>query len=240
VLEKTRGIILHTVKYGDSSLIITVYTKKFGRQAFLINAVRNSKSKIKAGILQPLFIVDLEVYEKKTREVQRIKEVRVAHPYSSIPFDIIKTTQAIFLSEVLFRVLQEEESNLSLFHFLEGTLLFFDLMEKEKALFYIWFLVHLTGYLGIVPDIQGVQDGWLDMQKGTLVSFEPLHTQFMDKNITMKIKQLLQTQLQDLEGFYLSREDRQILVKNLLEYYHLHFNNMVSLKSLEILKEVFH
>lgn len=240
MLEKTRGIILHTVKYGDSSLIITVYTKKFGRQAFLINAVRNSKSKIKAGILQPLFIVDLEVYEKKTREVQRIKEVRVAHPYSSIPFDIIKTTQAIFLSEVLFRVLQEEESNLSLFHFLEGTLLFFDLMEKEKALFYIWFLVHLTGYLGIVPDIQGVQDGWLDMQKGTLVSFEPLHTQFMDKNITMKIKQLLQTQLQDLEGFYLSREDRQILVKNLLEYYHLHFNNMVSLKSLEILKEVFH
>lgn len=240
MLEKTRGIILHTVKYGDTSLILTVYTEKFGRQAFLINAVRNSKSKIKAGILQPLFIVDLEVYEKKTREVQRIREAKVAYPYISIPFDIIKTTQAIFLSEVLFRVLQEEESNQSLFHFLEGTLLFFDLMEKEKSLFYIWFLVHLTGYLGIVPDIQGVQEGWLDMQKGILVSSEPLHTQFMDRNTTMKLKQMLQIQLQDLEGFSLTREERQILVKNILEYYHLHFNNMVNLKSLEILREVFH
>lgn len=240
MLEKTRGIILHTVKYGDTSLILTVYTEKFGRQAFLINAVRNSKSKIKAGILQPLFIVDLEVYEKKTREVQRIREAKVAYPYISIPFDIIKTTQAIFLSEVLFRVLQEEESNQSLFHFLEGTLLFFDLMEKEKSLFYIWFLVHLTGYLGIVPDIQSVQEGWLDMQKGILVSSEPLHTQFMDRNTTMKLKQMLQIQLQDLEGFSLTREERQILVKNILEYYHLHFNNMVNLKSLEILREVFH
>lgn len=240
MLEKTRGIILHTVKYGDSSLIITVYTEKFGRQAFLINAVRSSKSKIKAGILQPLFIVDLEVYEKKTREVQRIREVRIAHPYSSIPFDIIKTTQAIFLSEILFRVLQEEESNPSLFHFLEGTLLIFDLMESEKSLFYIWFMVHLTGYLGIVPDIQGFHDGYLDMQKGTLVPLEPLHTQFMDRNITMQVKQLLQTQLKDLEGYKLAREDRQVLVKNMLEYYHLHFNNMVNLKSLEILKEVFH
>lgn len=239
MLEKTRGIILHTVKYGDSSLILTVYTEKFGRQAFMINAVRNSRSKIKAGILQPLFIVDLEVYEKKTREVQRIREVRVAHPYGSIPFDIIKTTQAIFLGEVLFRVLQEEESNPSLFHFMEGTLLFFDLMEKEKSLFYIWFLVHLTNYLGIVPDIQGVQDGWLDMQKGTLVPVEPLHSQFMDINITLKLKQLLLTSLQDLGKFNLSRDERQILVKKLLEYYHLHFNNLVTLRSLDVLKEVF-
>lgn len=240
MLEKTRGIILHTVKYGDSSLIVTVYTEKFGRQAFLIHAVRSTRSKTKAGILQPLFIVDLEVYEKMTREVQRIREVRIAHTYSSIPFDIIKTTQVLFLSEVLFRILQEEESNPSLFHFLEGTLLFFDMMGKEKSLFYIWFLVHLTSYLGIVPDIQGNQDGWLDMQKGTIVPFEPLHSPYMDRIITLKLKQLLQTQLQDLGGFNLAREERQILVKNLLEYYHLHFNTLVNLKSFEILKEVFH
>jgi len=65
MLVKTQGIILHIVRYGDQSLILTVYTEEFGRQSYIMNGTRGPKSKNRAGILQPLYMLDLEVYQKK-------------------------------------------------------------------------------------------------------------------------------------------------------------------------------
>ena len=239
MLDKTRGIILHTVKYGENSLILTIYTEKSGRQSYIINAARNARSKNKAGLLQPLFIVDLETYEKKTREIQRIKEIKLSTPYLSIPFDVVKYTQAILLSEFLYKAIIEQEQNPDLFRFMEGSFLYFDLMNEGKQDFHIWFLSHLTSHLGIKPDIAGNSGGWLDMQKGTLTISEPPHPGYMNPEISALLGYVLNLKLENLHNLKISRSIRNVLLSKILEYYILHFGNLKSLKSSEILKAVF-
>jgi DNA repair protein RecO (recombination protein O) len=239
VLEKTRGIILHTVKYGDNSLIMTVYTEKFGRQSYIINSARSSRSKNKAGLLQPLFIVDLEVYLKTHRDLQRIKEIKLSSPFLSIPFDVVKSTQVMLIAEVLYKVIVEEEYNPELFRFLESSLVFFDLTETGKADFHIWFLAHLTEYLGILPDISGKNKGWLDMHNGLLVASEPPHPYYMNPEVSSVFTHILDLNIRELFQLKISRAIRTQLLSKILEYYYLHFGNLKSLKSSDILKEIF-
>ncbi|MBS1655487.1 MAG: recombination protein O N-terminal domain-containing protein, partial [Bacteroidetes bacterium] len=63
-LHKTKGIVLRTVKYGETSVIVTIYTELFGIQSYLVNGVRVSSKKGsgKANLFQPSAILDMVVY----------------------------------------------------------------------------------------------------------------------------------------------------------------------------------
>lgn len=239
MLEKTKGIVLNTVKYGESSLIVHVYTLKTGRQSFIVNAPRGQKAHSKLSQLQPLFLLELDIQFKPGREVNRIKELRGYAPYSEIPFEIVKTTQAIFLAEVLSRLLIESESNPSLFEFLETSLLYFDLMQDGSHQFHLWLLVQLTDFLGIRPGIQSATSQWLDLEKGVEVDYEPSHPHSLSPNYTHLLLKILLTGLKELPELHIPRADRNQLLKKILQYYHLHFNSLSNLKSASVLSEVF-
>ena len=239
MLSGTRGIVLRAVKFRENSLITTVYTKTYGRQTYMVNDTRGTRAQNKASVFQPLFIVDLEVYIKKEREVQRVKESNLAVPYRSIPFDVIKSSQVIFLAEVLYKILQEEENNESLFSFIENALVYFDLSDDKISCFHCWFLARLTEYLGILPDIRKTEKGWFDMQKGEIVFREPLHLSFMIPEITDLFKKMLEVSISELHSLPITGKQRNVLLKNLLEYYHHHFETLGSLQTLSVLKEVF-
>jgi len=189
--------------------------------------------------MQPLFIVDLEVYLKTNRDLQRIKEIKLTSPFLSIPFDVVKTTQVLLIAEVLYKVIVEEEHNPGLFRFLESSLVFFDLMETGKADFHVWFLAHLTEYLGILPDISGTDKSWLDMRNGLLVASEPPHPYFMNPEVSSLFTHILDLSIRELPQLKISRSIRTQLLSKILEFYYLHFGNLKSLKSSDILKEIF-
>lgn len=240
MLENTEGIVLHFVRYGENSVIAQIYTKTFGRQSFLINAVRSKKSKNRATVLQPLFLVDLVCYQKESREVQRIKEIINNPPYQSIPFNVLKTTQALFIAEMLLKTLREQESSPVLFNFIKNALCYFDLMEEHAVNFHLWFLLRLTEYLGFLPDIRGfTRPGWFDMQKGTLVSREPAHPYFANREETRAFVMLGGLKMDELDSLNLSRSLRARLTAKLADYYQLHFQHLGELKSLKVLQEVF-
>src|SRR5690606_14746479 len=185
MLATTEGIILHYIKYGENSVILNIYTKALGRQAYILNVSRSKNSKNKTGILQPLFLVNLVAYQKDTREVQRIKEIKNQPVYQNIPFDVTKSTQAIFLAEMLGKTLREQESAPEMFEFIQNSLLFFDLAEEGAPNFHLWFLFHLTEYLGFLPDTQKVGfRNWFDMRKGQVLSHEPPHPFFFHPDAT--------------------------------------------------------
>lgn len=240
MLANTEGIVLHYIKYGESSIIATIYTREFGRQSFLINAARSKKSKNKASLLQPLFLVDLVTYQKQTRELQRVKEIKSNQVYQNIPFEIAKSTQAIFLAEMLYKTINEQESYPEMFEFIQNALLYFDLMEKGTANFHLWFLFRLTEYLGFMPDTTpaGFQ-GWFDLRKGAVVPFEPSHPLYINKDATRYFIELSLLKINELEGFKISRTIRDVLLTQLVEYYQLHFDNLGEIKSLKVLKELF-
>jgi DNA repair protein RecO (recombination protein O) len=221
MLHKTKGIVLHNFKYGDSSIIAHIYTRDFGRQAYMVNGVRSKRGKFHINHFQPLTILDLQVDHKPTRELQRLRELHIAHPFCHLHSDVIKNTIALFIGEVLYRCLKESEANIPLFDYLENAIQILDMCESGPANFHLIFLVHFTHFLGIYP-----------ANFSELDSFQP-------ENAEIKIHDLLDYSLQDLDKLKISGKLRIHLVSSMLDYYYFHLEGMGKISSLKILHEVF-
>ncbi|HEX3386975.1 MAG TPA: DNA repair protein RecO, partial [Mucilaginibacter sp.] len=111
MLHKTRGIVFKTTDYGESSVIVQVFTEKFGLQSYIVNGVKKPKAKITRNILQPLHLLDMVVYHKNTGQVHRISELKASPVLQSIPYDVIKSSIAIFLNEVLYKAVRQQSAD---------------------------------------------------------------------------------------------------------------------------------
>lgn len=239
MLVSGEGIVLHGLKYSENSLIVTVYTRKWGRQAYIVTISRSRKSTSKAGMLQPLFLLNFIAYQKETREVQRIKELKIQPVYQSIPFDIVKSTQAIFLAEILYKVLREQESSPDTYDFIQNALLFYDLKEAMSN-FHLWFLLRLTSYIGILPDISRAgYENWFDIKKGAVVPHEPAHPLSINKEATEVLIQLSGLKINEIQQIKMKSTLRNYLTEKITEYYQHHFEHLGTLKSMKVLHEVF-
>jgi DNA repair protein RecO (recombination protein O) len=239
VIEKTRGIFLHAVKYSETSLIATIYTELFGRQSFIINGIHSKNSMARASVLQPLYLLDIEIYYKAGREIHRLKNARISDPYSSIPFDIRKSTQVLFLAEVLYKCLREEEPNREMFDFIYHSMRILDLSDSGISNFHIWFLFRLTRFLGINPSgDNALISNFFDLQSAVFVSHEPIHNQFTDKQITLLFSRLFEIDASSIDKLEYTHNERRLVLAKLLEYYKIHFDIAGEFKSLEVLKEV--
>ena len=240
MLVTTEGIVLHFIKYGESSVIATIFTRDFGRQSYLVNAARSKKAQNKSSLLQPLFLVDMVAYQKQTRELHRIKELKSNQVYQNIPFNITKSSLAIFLAEVLYKSINEQESYPEMYDFIKNSLLYFDLMETGTSNFHLWFLFRLTEYLGFYPETNrpGFQ-GWFDLKTGTVVHFQPSHPFYANKEATEYLIKLSALKINEISEFVITRTMRDTLITVLTDYYQLHFDNLGEIKSLNVLREVF-
>ena len=151
MIEKTRGIVLHQIKYTDSGTVVWFYTRNFGRQSFMIKGIRNRKSGKHNVFFQPMSILDMVIYYKESRGMQTIKEFSVSYAPSDIYFNVKKSSVAIFLGEVLASVLREETPNEELFDFIEKSVVYFDSCNDGYSNFHIAFLAGLSSYLGFEP-----------------------------------------------------------------------------------------
>ena len=66
MLQKTVGIVLHSLKYNDTSNIVDIYTQHTGRASFLVKIPRSRKSTVKSVLFQPLAMRS----EEHTSELQ--------------------------------------------------------------------------------------------------------------------------------------------------------------------------
>jgi DNA repair protein RecO (recombination protein O) len=239
VLEKTRGIFLHHINYSETSIIARIYTEKFGNQSYLINGVRKKKAAMRKSLFQPLFLLDLEVYYRPGRNLQRVRDVRFSIPFEHIPFDITKSSQAIFLAEVLLKCLKEEESNPELFDFLYHAIALLDMKKDGIANFHLAFLFHLTRFLGVAPQkSEHAHTVFFDLESAAFSVSEPLHNQYMNAETTGNFKQLFQFDLGKIEQLLIDKRQRTILLDQLIKYYQIHLDISSNLKSLVVLKEV--
>jgi len=240
MLKKTRGIVLHTTKYGDSSLVVHCYTAQSGRQTFMVKGVRKSRKQNRSNLFQPLFILDFEVYHKDSREIQLVKEVTRAFPLNSLPFDITKSTQAIFMAEVLYRAVREEEPNPVLAEFLIHTILYLDAMEEASADFHILFLFQLSRHLGFYPQNNfGGDRLYFNLASGRFkANFEdPEHD--LTEGVSELWNRYMRSDIQSvkLEGF--NGSQRKLTLDNLVRFYKFHVTGMGDIRSLEILHASF-
>lgn len=239
MLESTKGIFLRHIPYSDTSVIATIYTEKFGQQSYLVNGIRSKKSGSRINLFQAMYLLDLEVYYKQGRSLQRIKDVRLAVPFMHIPFDIKRSSQALFISEVLMQCMREEEANPELFSFLFHAVCLLDLKDEGISNFLIVFLFRLTRYLGVFPQMPGPGGyRFFDLVSSSFRQDEPAHHSFMNAETTQKFSELFRTDLSELEKLSFRNDHRTALMTKLLEYYKIHLDMIGEIRSFAVLKEV--
>ena len=132
--HKTKGIVLRSLKYGETSLVVTIFTELFGVQVYMVNGARTSKKTgNKAIFFQSAAILDLEVYHNEQKSMQRIKECSWAFLYQEILSDVIKNSIALYMVELLHKTLNQPETNSELFYFCEDAFMQLDTANKNIA-----------------------------------------------------------------------------------------------------------
>lgn len=239
MLQHTLGIVFRSVKYGETSLISKVYTEQFGIQSYIIKGARSSKSKTKAGLLQPLSLLDMQVYHRENKNINHLKEINPAVIFTSIPFDVLKSSVGIFMIEILLQTIREEEKNPTLFRFLFDTIKELDERKDSVKDFHLLFLVRLSKLLGFFPsgNFSG-RNNYFDLQEGIFTSSPPSHPLFLSGDSALAFSALIQSAENGKTIPDFSSGKRKELLNNLLTYYGLHISNFKNIRTVKILEEV--
>lgn len=243
MLHSTKGIVIKTVKYGETSLIVAVYTELFGLQSYLVNGVRTSTKKGpgKANLLQPGALLDMVVYHNELKHLQRIKEFKWAYLYQHIFSDIRKNAVALFMIELLQKSIKQPEQNEDLFHFIEDSFIYLDEgSDAVTANFTLYFAIHLASVLGLkLNDNYSKEKNVLDLREAMFEKENPEHPYYINEPLSLHISQLLKVmQPQELTGISLNRETRRSLLNAMEHFYALHVTDFGSMKTLPVLKEI--
>jgi DNA repair protein RecO (recombination protein O) len=240
MLEKSRGIVLNQIKYTDSGIVVRMYTRNFGKQSFLVRGMRNKKAGKHNILFQPMFILDLEMSYKASREMQTMKEFSVSFTPYDIHLNIKKSCVAIFLGEVLTSVLKEESPHEEMFDYIEESIIYFDSCKDGYANFHIAFLAGLSGYLGFEPGRRvNADDLFFDMTNGVFVPIPPVHGNYANKEVSNILADFFEASYNTLSNITLNGIQRNEVLETLMRFYSLHLPGLKRINSLEVLKEVF-
>lgn len=240
MLHQTQGIVLKTSRFSETSVIAHIYTEKFGRQSYIINGVYAPKSKFKPALLQPMMTLEMVSYYRESKNLQRLSEIKPLDLWQDIPFNIVKSTLAIFMSEILYRTLKEAEANQDLFQFLRHTIYFIDQTTHAVANLPVLFLIQLSHYLGFFPNNNFfyTERAIFDLQEGMFVHRLPTHPHHFGLPLSEVFVKALHLPINQSNTWQVAREQRKSLLYALLKYYELHIEGFGELKSLKILEEV--
>lgn len=236
-----RGVVLNTIKYGDKGLVVQMLTSSHGRQSFMVQGLglRGGRSGTRAALFQPLFALEFEGLESSKMQMHRFAEVHAGIVLRSIPFDVKKSTIALFMAEVLHRLVKESEANEMLFDFVWGSIEALDVADEGVANFHLWFLSNLCRFLGFSPGNEYMADGWFDMAEGLYVGVEPPKRLAMSPQNAQILRDMLECDVRYLGEVGLNRAQRVEFLDALLAYYAYHLDTINSVQSIKILQEVF-
>lgn len=237
MLEKTRGIVLKLTAYGDSSVIAAIYTESFGLQSYMVHGAKKPRAKIRINMLQPLQLLDMVVYRKENTNLQRIAEVQLAPSFVSIPYDMAKSTVVMFINEVLYKVLKHQDADAPLFQFAFHAISWLDSVERMPPDFHLFFLLRMTRFLGFQPDRREVGTNYFDLKDGIFMKSMPSHPFVLSEPYVSLFNQLSTSTVEQLSQIRMSREQRNIMLDKIVEYYRLHVH-IGEIKSHAILVEV--
>ncbi|MVT06869.1 DNA repair protein RecO [Chitinophaga tropicalis] len=241
MLHKTRGIVLRTVKYGDTSAIVNIFTELFGVQSYMVNGVRSSKPTAKGNLFQPGNILDLVVYHHEQKNIQRISEFKLAFIYTSLHFNIVKNTVALYMIELLQKSLKEPEQHPEMYYFAERALQVLDAAPLTIAAnIPLYFTLKVAEHLGFrLNGRYSEYAHYLDLQEGSFTDLPPHHSNYLDaagSEITDRLFQC--NEWEKLGEITMNKDKRRKLLYAYLDFFKLHMPDFTELNSPPILHEI--
>ncbi len=240
MLQKTKAIVLHALKYGDSSLIVHAFTEEWGMKSFLLKGIRKSQKNNRPNMFQPLYLLKLDIYHRENRDLQWIKEAAFLDEVPGSGNDVVKATQAIFLSEILMKTIREEEKNAELFNFLQASLSYFNTPTKASPSFHLLFLFQLTRHLGFFPrNNYSELYTYFDTDHGSFSSSPGSSNLELERKLSNGWHACFNEDYLTVDQIFNKQESRNLFLDSILGFYRKHHHSMRELNSLEVLRTVF-
>ncbi len=234
-----RGIVLGTIKYGDRGVVVQMLTSSHGRQSYMVQGLGSRRGSQKMAMFQPMFALEFEGLESSKMQMHRFSAVQTGIVLQSIPFDIKKSTIALFMAEVLHRLVRESEANEMLFNFVWGSVEALDAATEGVANFHLWFLSNLCRFLGFSPGNEYIPDGWFNIAEGLYTEECPPREYRISQENALILRDMLECDVRYLGEIGLNRHQRVDFLVALLAYYSYHLDTINSVQSIKILQEVF-
>lgn len=241
MIYSTKGIVLRTIKYGETSVIASVFTELFGIQSYLVNGVRTGGKSGRAHFFQPSSILEMEVYHNELKNLQRIKDLKWSVLYKNILSDVTKNSVALFMVELLQKSLKQPETNENLFHFCEDAFIRLDTAENDiTANFPIYFSMQVAQISGFsLQNNYSEKRNLFNLQEGNFSIENPLEVNQITPEISFYISELLKAiHPNDLSEIKLNGKTRNAILKIMESFYAWHIPEFGSMKTLNILSEI--
>ena len=238
--EKLRGVVLNTVRYSDKHNIVHIYTDGRGLMSFAVPIGKTPAARMRNAALMPLSLVDLEAGLRSGSDLAILREARRNYPLATVYSDPMKNAIALFISELLAHVLQEPEGNDPMFRYIEQAVQLLEQLPGQVANFHICFLYHLGAHLGIQPNVESYRKGyWFDMTDGVFVPSAARGHALLQPQEAQVIHMLSRMTFANMGVFRFNREERNRMLDVIIGYYRLHNAAIGTLRSPDILKQLF-
>lgn len=232
--------MLHSLKYGEQQVIVDFLAENCGRTSCLIKIPASAKGKFKKQYFQPLFILDTDIDIRQNVNLQRLKDARIAVPFTSIPFNPYKTAISLFMAEFLRCVSSREQTDPTTFSYIENSIRWLDGCSGGFANFHIVFMMRLSKFMGFYPNTDDYEPGdWFDMRSSCFCRQRPMHADVLNPDDARKIRLLLRMNYATMHLFRMSRDERNRMVDVIMSYYRIHIPGLPEMKSIQVLKELF-
>lgn len=235
--------MLHSTKYGEGQLIVHMLTRTHGRQSYITrlgrSTAKNNATGAARGLFQPLFMVEFQG-QQGHGQLHKMSQASLYRQLSELPFDIVKSSISLFMSELLYRLITgHEPEDERLYGFVEESVTALDSMQSGVSNFHLHFMLRLMHYMGIAPLSNHQQNWWLDIKNGRFVATEPQHTLKIKPTTATHIATLNTLTVMELDYIKLHQAERIEIMNALVDYYHFHTDAISSVRSIRILGEIF-
>ena len=241
MIHATKGIVLRTIKYGETSVIASIFTELFGIQSYIVNGVRTQSKTSKTHFFQPSSILEMQVYHNELKNLQHIKDMRWSYLYKNILSNVTKNSVALYMVELLHKSLKQPEANADLFHFCEDAFMQLDIAENEvTANFPIYFAIQLAHFFGLkIEDNYSAKRNYFNISEGNFTNNSLPNDNFLETDISYYFSQLLKVlQPAELKEIKLNKSIRTTILSALENYYIFHIAEFSALKTLPVLHEL--
>jgi DNA repair protein RecO (recombination protein O) len=153
MLIKTEAIVLKSMKYRDTSKIVTFYSQEYGKLKGIAKGARTAKNKFGSS-LEPMSRSMLVIYKKEHRDLHLISQCDAIDSFKNLTEDLDRMTTALSVIELMNQVTHEEERNPALFALLVETLSALNSSSKNYSSYLHAFRLRLASLFGYAPNFE--------------------------------------------------------------------------------------
>lgn len=237
---KIRGIVTSVVRHSDRHNVLTLYTRERGRVALLVPAGKGKSAAVRNASLMPLSVISCDISFRADRELQFLGQFQREYLWKEIYFEPVKSAVAIFIAEFVNVFTRNSPPDPALWDYIVKSVALLDTSKYTIANFHLGFLVKFLYFAGVKPDLSDWQkDDWFDMLEGICTPEPRVYKMAVPPHLTELLPLFGRMNPRNSHCFRMNAQQRNEFLSLLLKYFAIHFPGLDSLKSPQVLKEIF-